>query len=367
MSIADKLTIIAENEQKVFDAGYEKGKAEGGGGDVDAAFEEGRQAEKKEFWNNIQDYGKRTNHHSAFLGNGCWINVFYPIHDIKPTNLQQCFSLWGDTATENGVTTINLKQRLIDCGVVLDTSNCTRFTDCFYFAVGITHLPKIDMSKTEHTTYGNRVFAYMRGLESIDELVLPTNSTVAPSHWFDDCKKLVDLKLTGTIFSNGFDIHWSTKLSKASILSILNACNIDVTSSPVTITLPSMCIDGATDTEALLESLGGDYETTIYTYGASTIQLPHTNIKPNSVSLIPVDENGNQTNANWIDDGNGNIINPYYPEDQQVVGTINYATGLIDISNWGTFEDLNKYTKCQYMSDSAYELALSKGYNIAFA
>lgn len=33
MSIAEKLTTIAENEQKVYNAGYEKGKAEGGGGD----------------------------------------------------------------------------------------------------------------------------------------------------------------------------------------------------------------------------------------------------------------------------------------------------------------------------------------------
>ena len=30
MSIADKLTRIAENEQRVYNAGYEKGKAEGG-------------------------------------------------------------------------------------------------------------------------------------------------------------------------------------------------------------------------------------------------------------------------------------------------------------------------------------------------
>ena len=33
MSIAEKLTLIAENEQKVYNAGYEKGKAEGGDND----------------------------------------------------------------------------------------------------------------------------------------------------------------------------------------------------------------------------------------------------------------------------------------------------------------------------------------------
>lgn len=33
MSLADKLTLIAENEQRVYNAGYEKGKAEGGDND----------------------------------------------------------------------------------------------------------------------------------------------------------------------------------------------------------------------------------------------------------------------------------------------------------------------------------------------
>ena len=33
MTTAEKLQQIAENEQKVYNAGYEKGKAEGGGGD----------------------------------------------------------------------------------------------------------------------------------------------------------------------------------------------------------------------------------------------------------------------------------------------------------------------------------------------
>lgn len=32
MTIAEKLTLIAQNEQKVYNAGYEKGKSEGGGG-----------------------------------------------------------------------------------------------------------------------------------------------------------------------------------------------------------------------------------------------------------------------------------------------------------------------------------------------
>lgn len=38
MSIAEKLTAIAENQQNVYDAGYEKGKAEGGTGGTDYLY-----------------------------------------------------------------------------------------------------------------------------------------------------------------------------------------------------------------------------------------------------------------------------------------------------------------------------------------
>lgn len=42
MAIAEKLTTIAENQQKVYDAGYEKGKAEGGGGSYEEGYEQGK-------------------------------------------------------------------------------------------------------------------------------------------------------------------------------------------------------------------------------------------------------------------------------------------------------------------------------------
>lgn len=41
MSIAEKLTTIAENQQRVYDAGYAKGQAEGGGINYDEVYNEG--------------------------------------------------------------------------------------------------------------------------------------------------------------------------------------------------------------------------------------------------------------------------------------------------------------------------------------
>ena len=69
MSIAEKLTTIAENEQKVYDAGFEAGKSQGG--DTDEAFEQGRQAEKKAIWDAITNSNKRKTYNRAFYEWDC--------------------------------------------------------------------------------------------------------------------------------------------------------------------------------------------------------------------------------------------------------------------------------------------------------
>ena len=79
MSIAEKLTTIAENEQKVFEAGYNEGKQEGyGEGQLDGYNDgydtgviDGRQAEYDAFWDIYQVNGARTDHQNAF-GNFYW-------------------------------------------------------------------------------------------------------------------------------------------------------------------------------------------------------------------------------------------------------------------------------------------------------
>ena len=60
MSMAEKLTAIAENQQRVYDAGYAKGKAEGGesGGGDDGYYDT--------FWDVFQNYGERVNYAYAF-------------------------------------------------------------------------------------------------------------------------------------------------------------------------------------------------------------------------------------------------------------------------------------------------------------
>ena len=66
MSIADKLLTIAENEQKVYNAGYW----------------EGYYGYHNEFWDAFQVNGTRTDYHMAFSGGGWTDMIFQPKYDL---------------------------------------------------------------------------------------------------------------------------------------------------------------------------------------------------------------------------------------------------------------------------------------------
>ena len=84
--------------------------------------------------------------------------------------------------------------------------------------------------------------------------------TAIANNAFSNCDKFEHCVFEGTIASN-INLQWSTKLNRESILSLLTCLNATV--SGIVITLPSKCIDGATDTLALIQ---GDTElNTAYT------------------------------------------------------------------------------------------------------
>lgn len=264
MSIAEKLTTIAENEQKVYDAGFKAGKSQGGGGDAEAAFEAGKKAQYDEFWDNFQNNGNLKNYKSVFAGRGWKQEVFYPKYDIIATNAVGTFQEFGGTS-------FNLVQRLEECGVTLDVSNATLVGNLF-MGTPFTEVPHID---TKNATSLGSLYQNSSYLTKAS-IALKDDGSQTWQNSFSSCKSLVDFTITsGAIGQNGFNIKDSTKLSKASILSILNACNIDVIGKGISITLPSKCIDGATDTEALM-SENGDVDLygakmVAYTYGYNIV------------------------------------------------------------------------------------------------
>lgn len=200
MSIAEKFEVIA-----------------------DAVYEKGKKDEYDKFWDNYQNYGKRTDYgYATFSGYGFNFDNFYPKYDIKPIgNINQMFYAWENTTTQRG----SLKQRLEECGVTLDTSQAIYFQDAFSWGQW-TELPAIDM--TAETQGCNNVFARCRQLHTIEKLIIGETTYLVASMFTNDTA-LENLTIEGTIAGSRFDVKSCTKLTVASLLSILTALSKDST------------------------------------------------------------------------------------------------------------------------------------------
>jgi hypothetical protein len=191
MSIAEKLTTIAENVPKV--------------------YESGKKSQYDEFWDAFQRNGTRTNYTYAFQYWGQ--DYIRPKYKIVPTIrcLHQLFQY---------------------------NPNLKKVESAFF-----------DFSQMEAAVSTNtgayNTFAYCEGLEEVEDIGFPpyyysetfykcsklhtiacinsNDNTVYSQYVFWQCISLVNLTVNGTIGQNNFNLQWSTKLSKESITSVVNA------------------------------------------------------------------------------------------------------------------------------------------------
>ena len=349
MSISEKLLIIAQNEQKVYDAGFEAGKSQGG--DTTEAFLAGKKAEYDKFWDSYQQNGNLKNYKYSFAGKGWNTDVFYPKYDIIPTSAESMFSGFNGTA-------FSLTQRLEELGKTMDLSSVTESAANAFYESPFTEIPYLNLGNATTIT---RIFYCCGNLVTTG---LTINSTHALTRLFDNCYALKNLTVGGTIGQNGFDVHWSKNLSKESLISILTACNKQNIDKTITLTLPNKCIDGATDTATLLANYDGKIEYTIPVEVTNSLNLKHKKIIPGSVCIYPLDAAGNYANPEWTDDGNGNI--KYQMGDLEIqVGTIDYETGVLSASIYPN--ELLRKIKIQYTIQNPYTNAIANNYTIAFA
>ena len=189
MSIAEKFEIIA-----------------------DEVYEKGKKDECDKFWDVYQENGKRTNYMYAFYG---WKDeVFYPKYDIKPT---------GNLASSFFLSTINnLKTRLEECGVVLDTANVSGLSSTFQGCYNLTVVPPLDVINCTSLTN-----VFYNDIKLIEAEFINLQSETTFANVFVACGELTDLRITGTIGQNGFNVKDCKKLTVDSLLSILTALSKD--------------------------------------------------------------------------------------------------------------------------------------------
>lgn len=206
--LARMATEIAENEQKVFVAGYEKGQEEADTSDAynegyEVGLEQGKQAEYDAFWDTLQQNGNRTNYNWGFYGKGWTDDNFKP----KYFNVNMARGMFEDTKL---VKSDYLKR--------LDFSKCASFIQTFYNST-VEEVGIIDMSSMTRGHGCANMFLSCKSLRKIEKLIPPKEGIFNGS--FNQCSALEDITIEGVIVSNGLDFQHSTKLSRASIESIL--------------------------------------------------------------------------------------------------------------------------------------------------
>ena len=182
MTIAKKLQTIAENEQRVFDAGYEKGKNEGGNTEevYNKGVADGKQAQYDEFWDKFQNYGNRTYYGYAFAGN-CWhTDLLKPKYPIVLPNTSGCnramfaymnrFSELEESIDLEHITKMIDFSACVDASDVFiqssikniyaDFSNCTVMYRTFSNGDGAQKLDNIYIKVSDKCTSFNNTFAY---------------------------------------------------------------------------------------------------------------------------------------------------------------------------------------------------------------
>lgn len=202
MSIADKLTTIAENEQKVYDAG--------------------KKSQYDEFWDSFQDKGKRTDYNMAFSGLGWTDTTFKPKYKIKI--IESAHRLFqGSRITD-----------LTECGVEVDFSECQQMQMTFYH----TKFKKLGVINVKSTTTLANTFAYSLDLETIEELIIQNDGTTPISiNTFEYCVQLRNLIVNGKL-GKSVSLKWSPNLTHESLISIINALkDYSGTTSTYTLTL----------------------------------------------------------------------------------------------------------------------------------
>jgi polygalacturonase len=236
MNIAEKLLEVDANTDRVDALNNELQTILNGGDTSGKSYYD-------DIWDAIQSKGAKEDYSYLFMGDSWNDNSFKPKYDIKPTTLYSAF---------NRSTVTSFKQTFKNYGVKLDLSKCTNIGYAFFNST-TKEVPEIDARLCSGTLY--HVFSGCSNLVTIDKIILSNDGTLGFQSVFDRCGSLENIIFEGVIGKNGLGFGWSTKLSKNSITSIINA--LSSSTSGLSITLSKTAVNNAFTTsewEALVST-----------------------------------------------------------------------------------------------------------------
>ena len=209
-------------------------------GKVDEVYNKGKQDENDAFWDAYQVKGTRTACQFIFSTKAWNDSNFKPKYSMKAANASQMFSNCDIT---------DIKGVLESRGLTFSTTGSSSLNYLCYNAKKLTRFPTLDAAKATNTSGITYSFYDCQALTSIDKIILATGShKTAFGSAFVRCYALEEIRFSGNISQN-IDFQYSTKLSKASLESIMNALYLDGTSTKsLTITLSATAVNKAFET-----------------------------------------------------------------------------------------------------------------------
>jgi hypothetical protein len=198
---------------------------------IDDVYEAGIEAGKKNFMAIYQDYGNRETYDSAFI---YWDeSLFYPEYDIQPKTASSIFQNFNNMKSTNQ--SINLIERLNECGKKLDFSNTTGVLSYIFTRAKFSHIPLLDFRKASNlnASFLRSVVVY------IEKIMVDEGNTYSNS--FDYCENLAEVRFSGVIASS-ISLGWSP-LSKESIKNIYET--LSTTKTGQTLTLNKTAVNTA--------------------------------------------------------------------------------------------------------------------------
>lgn len=193
MSIAEKLTTIAENEQKVYEAG--------------------QKSEYDKFWDTYQQNGNKTSYAYAFA---FWdASLVKPKYDLIPTVSAQGIFYECDIAGD-------IEEFFANQGITLDLSKINSSYGVNQIFRGCRNLTRIGVLNCSNCTQFIEVFYADVKLETIEKLILSEKITTYGTTAFTSCSRLKNLTVEGTIVRS-FNISPCSSLTVDSALTIIRA------------------------------------------------------------------------------------------------------------------------------------------------
>jgi len=214
MNTAQKLTAIAENQQKVYD--------------------KGRDAQWSDFWDKYQEKGTKSQYLYAFAGHSWTDETFKPKHNISPSySCQYMF-------TYSRIT--NLSEILDRQGVTMNLSRANSVLCAFQYCDKLTNIPEINLSGIKNNTNANMLFDGATSLETVEKLVFSGADGIQYYNAFKSCNSLKNVVFAGVVTRsiNCQDSPLTNDSIKSLILCLKNYKNTSAEGA-YTITLKELC------------------------------------------------------------------------------------------------------------------------------